>query len=190
MVYPHKLCCLLCGREDVGVYCLDGIPLGLCTDGNYSCLFYQVVKQKRSPGEIFQSALERILATAIPGTLKCSEFLRNLVQYLFGSEKDLFGDIEIPKLIRSFTINWLTGMDGLLGIHDIKLLRRCLVSLPIHSIQNVVNVIRAELSACIFDENITLVTAMRTVLSTSFEKLAVVDTDIHEVYSLWQAHVR
>ena len=190
MVYPHKHRCPLCGRKDVGVYYLDGFSLGLCTHGNYSCLFYQVVKQKRAPGEIFQSALERILATGIPGTLQCSEFLRNLVQYLFGSEKDLFGVIEIPTAIRSFTINWLTGMDGLLGIHDIKLLRRCLPSLPIHSIQNMINVIRAELTACIFDENITLVTAMRTVWSTAFEKLAVVDTDIHEVYKLWQAHVR
>ena len=190
MVYPHKHRCPLCGREDVGVYCLDGFPLGVCTDGNYSCLFYQVVKQKRSPGEIFQSALERIFANGIPGTLKCPEFLRNLVQYLFGSEMDLFGVIEIPTLIRSFTINWLTGMDGLLSIHDIKLLRRCLLSLPIHSIQNVINVIRAELGACIFHENLTLVTAMRSVLSTSFEKLALVDTDIHEVYESWQAHVR
>ena len=190
MVFPDKPRCPLCGRQDKGVYCLDEFSLGLCTDGDYSCLFYQVVKHKRSAGEIYQKALARVLANGIPETLKCSEFLRIVVQYLFGSEKALFGVIEIPKLIRNFTVNWLTGLDGLLGRQDVKLLRQCLPSLPIHSIQKVVNICRYELTARIVDENTTLVTTIRVVMSTTFAKLASADTAIHEIHELWQAHIR
>ena len=76
----------------MGGYILDGYDRAMCTDGNYSCLWFQIEEHGRSAGEIYQNALEKVLRQ----TLNQPEVLRNVVQFLFGGEEFLFGFWSAP----------------------------------------------------------------------------------------------
>ena len=74
----------------MGGYIVDAYDQAMCTEGNYSCLWFQFQEHGRSAGEIYQKALEGVLARGLRQTLNQPEVLRNVVQFLFGEEEDLF----------------------------------------------------------------------------------------------------
>ena len=180
--------CRLCGRMDKRVYCLDGFPLALCTLGEFSCLFHQVQKHGRSAGIIVQKALEFVFANAFMNTVNRPCFMKIVVQFLFGTEKALFGIINIPTVMQSFfREKWLTNMDRDCSAYDARVLRLCVASLPIHSLQKVipmVNAFRAEYSVCTGRRNISKM-VMRRILCETFAKLASEDNDIDNMQKLW-----
>ena len=180
----------------MGVYCLDGCSFALCTDGDYSCLFYQVLKHERSAGAIFHNALQGILTNGLVKTVNQPDVLRNVVQFLFGTEEALFGVPKISTLMQSLAENWLKDIDRLVAIDDAKLLRRYIPSLSIHSLKKVVNFSRLDLIGSCgpfepqSDEEIIEHIAMRRFLSIMFARLAPCNTDIDEVHKRWQTHFR
>ena len=52
--------CPLCGRVGNGGYSMDGIGFPICTEGDYSCLWYQVIEKGLWPGNIVAKALQKI----------------------------------------------------------------------------------------------------------------------------------
>ena len=52
--------CPLCGRVGNGGYSMDGIGFPICTEGDYSCLWYQVIEKGLWPGNIVANALQKI----------------------------------------------------------------------------------------------------------------------------------
>ena len=54
--------CPACGRVGNGGYIPDGVlPLvGLCTEGDYSCLWFHLVAQDRGPRDILAESLDKI----------------------------------------------------------------------------------------------------------------------------------
>lgn len=189
---PDDFRCRLCGRKEFGVYCLDGFSLALCTSGEQSCLFHQVVRHERSAGEIIQRALERVLARGLLKTVECPAFLRNVVQYLYGTEKDLFAVIEIPSLLQSFRENWLKDMDRALNRNDAQLLRRHVPSVPIQSLRKLISMVNGSHSGYNVYEGKKSISkqAIRRVLSSIFADLAPTDIEIRELQRLWQGLVR
>ena len=180
--------CRLCGRMDKRVYILDGFPLALCTLGEFSCLFHQVRKQRRSAGVIVQKALEFVFANAFMDKVNRPCLMKIVVQFLFGTEKDLFGIVNIPTIMQSFCREkWLRNMDRLCSANDARALRFCVASLPIDSLQKVipmVNDFRADYSVCTGRQDISKM-AMRRILCETFAKLAPEDNDIDNMQKLW-----
>ena len=84
--------CPLCGRRGIGGYIVDAYmhDQAMCTEGNYSRLWFQMIERGRSAGEIYQNALQGVLRQS----LNQPEVLRNIVQFLFGEEEDLFWSVE------------------------------------------------------------------------------------------------
>ena len=181
--------CRLCGRMNKEVYILDGFPLALCTLGDYSCLFYQVQKHRRSAGVIIQKALACVFANGLMNTVNRPPFMMIVVQFLFGTEKDLFGITDIPTVMQSFfREKWLRSMHPLCNSYDARLLRLCVASLPIPALQKViqtVNAFRSEYSIRAGRQCISKM-AMRRILSETFAKLAPQDIDIHTMKRLWE----
>ena len=181
--------CRLCGRMDKRVYCLARFPLPLCTLGDYSCLFYQVQKHRRSAGVIIQKALACVFANGLMNTVNRPPFMMIVVQFLFGNKKDLFGITDIPTVMQSFfREKWLRSMHPLCNSYDARLLRLCVASLPIPALQKViqtVNAFRSEYSIRAGRQYISKM-AMRRILSETFAKLAPQDIDIHTMKRLWK----
>ena len=56
--------CPLCGRVGNGGYVGDGVAYyPICTEGNYSCLWFQVQEHSRSPAQVLGNAVQGILKT-------------------------------------------------------------------------------------------------------------------------------
>ena len=189
---PDDYRCSLCGRTGNRVYRLDGFPLALCTSGEYSCLFYQVLRHGRSAEEIIELALERIFANSLKGKLNRPVFMRIVTQYLFGTEKDLCGVIAIPTLMHSFFRgNWLRDTEHLCHVYDARFLRRYVASLSIHSLQKLIameKIIRSEFNEYAGRMHLSAL-AMRRILSITFAKLTAFDEEIYEVQKMWSEYV-
>ena len=121
-------------------------------------------------------------------TVNRPPFMMIVVQFLFGNKKDLFGITDIPTVMQSFfREKWLRVMHPLCNPYDARLLRLCVASLPIHSLQKVipmVNAFRSEYSVCAGTQCISKM-AMRRIPSATFAKLAPTDNDIYNVQRLW-----
>ena len=61
--------CPLCGRIGNGGYVLDGVGYPICTDGDHSCLWYQIMQQHRTPNDIISLAIQGVLQVKPPVTL-------------------------------------------------------------------------------------------------------------------------
>ena len=125
-------------------------------------------------------------------TVDCPAFLRNVVQYLYGTEKDLFAVIEIPTLLQSFRENWLKDMDRALSQRDASLLRYYVQSVPIQSLKQLISMVNSSHSGyCVYEgKKFISKQAMRRVLSSIFVDLAPIDTEILELQRLWQGRRR
>ena len=53
--------CPLCGRMGNGGYAVETFPFPICTEGDFSCLWFQLVERRREPRDIIANALGRIL---------------------------------------------------------------------------------------------------------------------------------
>ena len=74
--------CPLCGRKGNGGYALDGLLCGpICTEGNYSCLRFQLCDQPyhRSAEDIVGTALYKLVKEKLP-----KEVCTNVVLFLKG----------------------------------------------------------------------------------------------------------
>ena len=70
----------LCGLSGNGGYAMDGVRYLLCTEGNYSCLWFQVQDHGREPEDIILNALEKVLRTH--KLVSHREILERVVTYL------------------------------------------------------------------------------------------------------------
>ena len=74
--------CPLCGRVGNGGYALDGVNFPICTEGNYSCLWYQFLENRaRTPKEVIGRALGIVLRPARPQLLP--KMLEAIVMYAY-----------------------------------------------------------------------------------------------------------
>ena len=87
--FPANWRCPLCGRVGNGGYVIDGFPRATCTDGDYSCLWFQVSDRGLTAGQIYSNALEAVLQQH---TLNTPELRRTLIAFLFGDAEVLFED--------------------------------------------------------------------------------------------------
>ena len=87
--FPANWRCPLCGRVDNGAYLLDGFPLATCTDGYFSCLWFQVQDRGLTAGQIYSNALEVVLQRH---PLNTPELRRLVIECLFGRAEMLFED--------------------------------------------------------------------------------------------------
>ena len=58
--------CPWCGRVDNGGYAMDGIDIAICTEGDYSCLGYQVFNQDLDRCQFQKRALEVVITIRRP----------------------------------------------------------------------------------------------------------------------------
>ena len=87
--FPANWRCPLCGRVGNGGYLMDGFPLATCTEGDFSCLWFQVQDNGRTAGQIYSNALEGVLRQH---PLNAPELRRLIITYLFGSAEMMFED--------------------------------------------------------------------------------------------------
>ncbi len=74
--------CPLCGRIGNGGYALDGINFPICTEGNYSCLWYQFMENRvRAPKEVIGRGLGIVLRPKRPQLHP--EMLEAIVMYAY-----------------------------------------------------------------------------------------------------------
>jgi len=52
--------CPLCGRVGNGGYALDGVGFPICTEGDFSCLWFQVMDHGHWPEQIIGNAIQKI----------------------------------------------------------------------------------------------------------------------------------
>ena len=52
--------CPLCGRVGNGGYALDGVGFPICTEGDFSCLWFQIIDRGLWPGQIVGNAIQKI----------------------------------------------------------------------------------------------------------------------------------
>ena len=57
---PDDYKCPLCGRVGNGGYCLDGVGFPICTEGDFSCLWFQIQHHGFQPEQIIGNAIQKI----------------------------------------------------------------------------------------------------------------------------------
>ena len=57
---PDDYKCPLCGRVGNGGYALDGVGFPICTEGDFSCLWFQIIDHGLRPGQIIGKAIQKI----------------------------------------------------------------------------------------------------------------------------------
>ena len=57
---PDDYQCPLCGRVGNGGYALDGVGFPICTEGDFSCLWFQIIDRGLRPGQIIGKAIQKI----------------------------------------------------------------------------------------------------------------------------------
>ena len=57
---PDNYKCPLCGRVGNGGYALDGVGFPICTEGDFSCLWFQIIDRGLRPGQIVGNAIQKI----------------------------------------------------------------------------------------------------------------------------------
>ena len=75
--------CPCCGRVGNGGYAVDGIGLPICTEGDYSCLWFQMNSKSFEPVTIVANAIDKLFQHKINLPAAIS---RNIVDMLTGWE--------------------------------------------------------------------------------------------------------
>ena len=57
---PDDYKCPLCGRVGNGGYAMDGVGFPICTEGDFSCLWFQIMHHGLWPGQIIGNAIRKI----------------------------------------------------------------------------------------------------------------------------------
>ena len=57
---PDDYKCPLCGRVGNGGYALDGVGFPICIEGDFSCLWFQIMDRGLEPGPIIGNAIQKI----------------------------------------------------------------------------------------------------------------------------------
>ena len=62
---PVDYKCPLCGRKGMGGYAPDGLGYPICTEGDYSCLWFQF-QRERGPRVVRSLALQGVFVRRMP----------------------------------------------------------------------------------------------------------------------------
>ena len=89
--------CPWCGRRGNGGYAMDGVDAGpICTDGNYSCLWFKAV-QGLDLKEVRELQLRTILLRLSPGDFFVAQgVIEKVAAFIGPKEDDMEFDVDTP----------------------------------------------------------------------------------------------